>query len=55
MQRLKLAFEEVSHRAKIQRHFSEVPQVLGDETRLVQVMLNLGHERRAIDRSRCPR
>jgi len=38
---LKLAFEEVSHRAKIQRHFSEVPQVLGDETRLVQVMLNL--------------
>jgi signal transduction histidine kinase/ActR/RegA family two-component response regulator len=38
---LKLAFEEVRHRAKIQRHFSEVPQVLGDETRLVQVMLNL--------------
>jgi signal transduction histidine kinase len=38
---LKLAFDEVRHRAKIQRHFSEVPQVLGDETRLVQVMLNL--------------
>jgi signal transduction histidine kinase len=38
---LKLAFDEVRHRAKIQRHFSEVPHVLGDETRLVQVMLNL--------------
>jgi signal transduction histidine kinase/PAS domain-containing protein len=38
---LKLAFEEVRHRAKIQRHFSEVPRVIGDETRLVQVMLNL--------------
>ena len=38
---LKLAFDEVRNRAKIQRHFSEVPQVLGDETRLVQVMLNL--------------
>jgi signal transduction histidine kinase len=38
---LKLAFDEVRHRAKIQRHFSEVPRVLGDETRLVQVMLNL--------------
>jgi signal transduction histidine kinase/ActR/RegA family two-component response regulator len=38
---LKLAFDEIRHRAKIQRHFSEVPQVLGDETRLVQVMLNL--------------
>jgi signal transduction histidine kinase/ActR/RegA family two-component response regulator len=38
---LKLAFDEIRHRAKIQRHFSEVPHVLGDETRLVQVMLNL--------------
>ena len=38
---LKLAFDEIRHRAKIQRHFSEVPLVLGDETRLVQVMLNL--------------
>lgn len=38
---LKLAFEEIRHRARIQRHFSEVPRVLGDETRLVQVMLNL--------------
>jgi signal transduction histidine kinase/CheY-like chemotaxis protein len=38
---LKLAFDEVRHRAKIQRHFSEIPLVLGDETRLVQVMLNL--------------
>jgi signal transduction histidine kinase/ActR/RegA family two-component response regulator len=38
---LKLAFDEVRHRARIQRHFNEVPRVLGDETRLVQVMLNL--------------
>jgi signal transduction histidine kinase/ActR/RegA family two-component response regulator len=38
---LKLAFDEVRNRARIQRHFSEVPCVLGDETRLVQVMLNL--------------
>jgi signal transduction histidine kinase/ActR/RegA family two-component response regulator len=38
---LKLAFDEVRNRARIQRHFSEVPRVLGDETRLVQVMLNL--------------
>ncbi len=38
---LKLSFEEVRHRARVQRHFREVPRVLGDETRLVQVMLNL--------------
>lgn len=38
---LKLAFDEIRHRAKLQRHFSEVPRVWGDETRLVQVMLNL--------------
>ncbi len=38
---LKLAFDEVRYRARIQRHFNEVPRVLGDETRLVQVMLNL--------------
>ena len=38
---LKLAFDDVRHRARVQRHFSEVPRVLGNETRLVQVMLNL--------------
>jgi signal transduction histidine kinase/ActR/RegA family two-component response regulator len=38
---LKLSFDDVRHRARVQRHFSEVPHVLGNETRLVQVMLNL--------------
>jgi len=38
---LKLSFDDVRHRARVQRHFSEVPPVLGNETRLVQVMLNL--------------
>jgi len=38
---LKLGFDDVRHRARVQRHFSEVPRVLGNETRLVQVMLNL--------------
>jgi signal transduction histidine kinase/ActR/RegA family two-component response regulator len=38
---LKLSFDDVRHRARVQRHFSEVPRVLGNETRLVQVMLNL--------------
>ncbi len=38
---LKLAFDDVRHRARVQRHFGEVPRVLGNETRLVQVMLNL--------------
>lgn len=38
---LKLSFDDVRHRARVQRHFNEVPQVLGNETRLVQVMLNL--------------
>lgn len=38
---LKLAFDDIRHRARVQRHFTEVPRVLGDETRLVQVMLNL--------------
>lgn len=38
---LKLAFDDVRNRARVQRHFSEVPRVLGNETRLVQVMLNL--------------
>ena len=38
---LKLGFDDVRHRARLQRHFSEVPHVLGNETRLVQVMLNL--------------
>jgi CheY-like chemotaxis protein len=38
---LKLAFDDVRHRARVQRHFNEVPHVLGNETRLVQVMLNL--------------
>jgi signal transduction histidine kinase/ActR/RegA family two-component response regulator len=38
---LKLGFDDVRHRARVQRHFSEVPHALGNETRLVQVMLNL--------------
>jgi len=38
---LKLSFDDVRHRARVQRHFNEVPRVLGNETRLVQVMLNL--------------
>jgi CheY-like chemotaxis protein len=38
---LKLAFDEIRNRARLQRHFSEVPRAWGDETRLVQVMLNL--------------
>jgi signal transduction histidine kinase/ActR/RegA family two-component response regulator len=38
---LKLGFDDVRHRTRVQRHFSEVPHVLGNETRLVQVMLNL--------------
>ena len=38
---LKLSFDDVRHRARLQRHFNEVPRVLGNETRLVQVMLNL--------------
>jgi signal transduction histidine kinase/ActR/RegA family two-component response regulator len=38
---LKLGFDDVRHRARVQRHFNEVPRVLGNETRLVQVMLNL--------------
>jgi signal transduction histidine kinase/ActR/RegA family two-component response regulator len=38
---LKLAFDEVRPHAKVQRHFNEVPQVLGDERRLVQILLNL--------------
>jgi CheY-like chemotaxis protein/two-component sensor histidine kinase len=38
---LKLGFDDVRHRARLQRHFNEVPRVLGNETRLVQVMLNL--------------
>ena len=38
---LKLAFDDVRHRARVQRHFNEIPRVLGNETRLVQVMLNL--------------
>ncbi len=38
---LKLAFDDIRHRARVQRHFTEVPRVLGDETRLVQVLLNL--------------
>jgi signal transduction histidine kinase/CheY-like chemotaxis protein len=38
---LKLAFDEVRHRARVQRHFEEVPHVLGEETRLIQVLLNL--------------
>ena len=38
---LKLSFDDVRHRARLQRHFNEVPRVLGHETRLVQVMLNL--------------
>lgn len=38
---LKLAFDDMRHRARIQRHFNEVPLVMGDETRLVQVLLNL--------------
>jgi signal transduction histidine kinase/ActR/RegA family two-component response regulator len=38
---LKLGFDDVRHRARVQRHFSEVPRVFGNETRLVQVMLNL--------------
>lgn len=38
---LKIAGNEIRHRAKVVSHLSEVPPVLGDESRLAQVFLNL--------------
>ncbi|GAB4516154.1 MAG: hypothetical protein Tsb0020_34810 [Haliangiales bacterium] len=57
---LRMIHNQISHRAKLERHFAPVPTVIGDEARLGQVMTNLiinavqalpeaGHEQNRID------
>ena len=38
---LKLAWNELRHRVRVVKNFSRVPELLGDESRLAQVFLNL--------------